>query len=816
MNIVMKLLISIALLMSQAAYSNKAQVCFHELIDFGGESFCSAESESDSNYNNGFNNKIESISVPPGMVVTLYDGANFTGEQMILKNDINLPELQLSSLYKNINSYEIASAICFYTQDQFEGESICLAANQQIDLYHDSESIIESGRDVLPIHNDSIRSITVPYGMTAKIYKNDHFNLPFFTLKENITEDNLKALKMSKSITGIKVTDKNGLNCDQQCAIINSHVINLPDSFGEYWSDERLQNRQVLLVFKTTGLGEDDNYDIKLFNGPSVSINRRMLIFSDYKMVNRFYFDRYKKNDNLSFIVQIKRDTVQTQFIQTLKNNLVDISPIISFDWTNSIGSSPEIVISNYNRDRPLVLEKTILTADTGDKDWEKRDLTEISKLICAFTPFLNIYNYIIQGKCQQLDAIIFNADRYFSSNTQGKTLHIAGNSPPLKPQPITKEELLIQEGGDDYMTLTYIYNNKTSQSLSLPAVAKTCMISIYSLVNTRPTRQIRPRCIDWTLDVMTDFTLLFGHSLETWNTAFFGRIVDSIIRTGSIGVAVEDKEVADRLIKSIKDKITEQTTSNALSEIKTAFDYAQLSYLTYSFYYSSDETPAQVELLPLGIYELPLETYIYRQTSPIIISQGDLVEQNNLEFEVEILPTLTPEEEEKLSDIEVENTQAMRKKLSETITQWGEQYQEPHNGQAASMDDSPDEKDRALRKLHHAGYIVTGIISRRLLLHRPGEIYVVIKLQGRIIAVVLADRFNSQERVELVASVTLPEYVLFPDREGTVRGAGTAAVRELSRYLQQQGAQTLFSEVISQPSARVKQKVGFNFKSEF
>ncbi|MBI0250844.1 GNAT family N-acetyltransferase, partial [Yersinia pestis subsp. pestis] len=49
-----------------------------------------------------------------------------------------------------------------------------------------------------------------------------------------------------------------------------------------------------------------------------------------------------------------------------------------------------------------------------------------------------------------------------------------------------------------------------------------------------------------------------------------------------------------------------------------------------------------------------------------------------------------------------------------------------------------------------------------------------------------------------------------------TVRGAGTAAVYELARYLQQQGAKTLFSETISQPSARVKQKVGFTFKSEF
>lgn len=91
-----------------------------------------------------------------------------------------------------------------------------------------------------------------------------------------------------------------------------------------------------------------------------------------------------------------------------------------------------------------------------------------------------------------------------------------------------------------------------------------------------------------------------------------------------------------------------------------------------------------------------------------------------------------------------------------------------------------------------------------------------VVRFQGEIISIVLADRFNNRNKVELVASSTQPDYVLMPHREGTVRGAGTAVVNALAQYLKEQGAITLFSEVISQPSARVKQKVGFHFKSEF
>lgn len=323
-------------------------------------------------------------------------------------------------------------------------------------------------------------------------------------------------------------------------------------------------------------------------------------------------------------------------------------------------------------------------------------------------------------------------------------------------------------------MILTYIDNNKHRHSLSLPAVAKTCMVPIHSLLNTRPTRQIRPQCIDWTLEIMTDFTFLFGHSLETWNTAFFGRVIDSIIRTGSTGAVVEDQEVEKRLIQAVKEKVTDRTTNNAFADIKTAFDYAQLGYLSYSFYSSSDEPPARVELLPLGIYELLLENFIYTHTTPIIISQGLPIEQTELEFEIEILPTLTFMEEAKLSDAEVRDAKAMRRKLNETMAHWEHQYEQdyPAQGAGTSAGASADENSDAFTRLLNAGNIVTGIIKRRLRLHRAGEIYVVVKLQGRIIAIILADRFNREDEVELVASATQPDFVLHPEREGTVRGA--------------------------------------------
>lgn len=66
-----KLLISIVSAISFSAYSNDindAKVCFYELENFSGESFCAYEGESQSTINNDFDKKIKSISIPPGMV----------------------------------------------------------------------------------------------------------------------------------------------------------------------------------------------------------------------------------------------------------------------------------------------------------------------------------------------------------------------------------------------------------------------------------------------------------------------------------------------------------------------------------------------------------------------------------------------------------------------------------------------------------------------------------------------------------------------------------------------------------------------------
>ncbi|CND40919.1 beta-gamma-crystallin [Yersinia pseudotuberculosis] len=68
---------------------------------------------------------------------------------------------------------------------------------------------------------------------------------------------------------------------------------------------------------------------------------------------------------------------------------------------------------------------------------------------------------------------------------------------------------------------------------------------------------------------------------------------------------------------------------------------------------------------------------------------------------------------------------------------------------------------------------------------------------------------------VGVAGSLTNPDYVITPNAEGAVRGAGTAAIRALADHFKRKGKISLVSSVISQPSAIVKKKVGFRFIEE-
>lgn len=183
---------------------------------------------------------------------------------------------------------------CFYTEKDFEGENTCLYSGQKIDLYAEFKKSLQSESDPKIIDNDSVQSIMIPSGMMAKIYKNDNFSPPFFTLVESANVNQLKRLGINREISSIKVSENKNLNCNRICTILSTHKINLSDAFGRYWHDGRLVNRQIILILNSKYSRKIEGYSINLSKGPSINVTENEIIFSDYKELNQFNFE-YKK-----------------------------------------------------------------------------------------------------------------------------------------------------------------------------------------------------------------------------------------------------------------------------------------------------------------------------------------------------------------------------------------------------------------------------------------------------------------------------------------------------------------------------------------
>lgn len=304
-------------------------------------------------------------------------------------------------------------------------------------------------------------------------------------------------------------------------------------------------------------------------------------------------------------------------------------------------------------------------------------------------------------------------------------------------------------------------------------------------------------------MDILTDYTLLFGSSIITWNRNHFGQVISNIIAHGTTGFAVRDPHIEARLVASVLEHL-HPTSPNEIAHLKTAFDYAQLTYVGYqelnALAIDQEESftlarePRQAQALPMGRYELQLSSYMYREVVPRIREYQQWVEHPELRFDVEVISG-TPAE-----------TSAARQRVLLTAEQWRETYFRQSIPRVPS-----GQPNSQAATFMQTGRTVSDIV--RSWLRTPSEdyIYIVVRLRGEIVSLAVATDIGN-ENVGLAASITAPAYVINPVAENAVRGSGTAAVHALAKYLKEKKKKSLVSIVISQPSAIVKNKLGFKF----
>ncbi|HHH0260438.1 TPA: GNAT family N-acetyltransferase [Yersinia enterocolitica] len=431
---------------------------------------------------------------------------------------------------------------------------------------------------------------------------------------------------------------------------------------------------------------------------------------------------------------------------------------------------------------------------DTEYIDHGRFERDTVGTLGCAFIPALAIYNYITHSRCDQADKLWRQISHWFSDDNQDKVVLIASSSPLLEPHPA------LPPNSDDQansltLTLTKVNTQLHNQALTLPATARFCKTSLDNLLAARYPRSPDDNCPQWVSRILADFTTLFGHSIRDWTPEQLQDVVTRIDAQQATGYAVNDQDTEDHLVNEIRGAVERLGLVETIQQITRAFEYARLNYANYVEHnLSATQSPATAQSLPLGEYSLSLDSYHYPAEPPAVrIRQNNTwVARPDLHFAVEIIDASTTDR----STITRAHT---------VMDHWFNTY--------LFTPLLTDQQDNPLTDLDRT-ISAARTTSTSLLLELENTtndyLFVVVRLEDEIVSVLGAAKGNANDEFYIDVSVSAPRNVLTPEAEGNIRGAGSAAVHELARYLKEKGVKTLRSSVISQPSARVKMKLGF------
>lgn len=677
--------------------------------------------------------------------------------------------------------------ICLYPEDLWRGESLCLKPPQSVDLYSATQS---------PVDNDQIASVAVPNGMQATIYKNDNFNPPYYTLMETINGEQLRDIGMYHEISSVTMSDKKILPCDKNCIILKEFSLSLNAIFDTYWDLFEKPNKQILLNFD---VNQKNDFFIDLKSNLNFILDGRKATFAALDQNKIFTFNLKNETNNISLLLQIKNNVLSVQYVEATGTEMINQSPMIDFPWPYFGAAHTQLSIFNLSS-TPLALNNIVMTANTLNTR-AKRGF--ISTLSCWGIPPLAIYNYVVQGRCNQLDTLTHKLTDFF----HGSSTKVAGQSEilPLVPDNNTPP---LAELAPGTQLLRSINTDINTEGLTLPAAARNCDTPLSTVIRGRYPRQPSRPCAQWVSQVLADFTLLFGYSLRTWSTDYFNTLIGNIIDHRRLSIDDEttveynyQPDIEQRLIHMVTTQAEDQGSQHVRTTMTQAFEYAQQNYADYLTHAVAANAqpllfPQPAQALPLGYYELDLLSYHYQNTPVRILHNGQWMTSAD-HFDVEII------------DGSREETQTARDAVLLAVNQWIEEY-----GNQVMERDGESGELTPESAIIDAGKILSHTIASGLrhYLGRGTDQFFIIRLNGQIISILLSDSIYNSDNAEIAASLTHPDFVLRPHAEGTVRGAGTAAVRAMARYMKAKGRKKITTDVLSQPSAMIKSKLGFHF----
>lgn len=689
------------------------------------------------------------------------------------------------------NFFSTSPKVCLYSEDKLQGKSKCFSNQEKSDLFNE---------DDVMIGNDNTSSIYIPDGMLATIYKNDDYSPPYFNLTESIGQRALADLYMDNAISSIEVAYSPIEGCSERCVILKRMQLPLSDIFAHQWSNPGYPNKQVLLSFD---INDHSVFMTELTLGPLIWFsNRELFIFTNPQNNEPLAFRIHPDANRFSLLFHINSNNIAVDYMESRGTEQIALSPTITManaPFDRPIETSA-IIINNTGK-QPLIIDQIVMTASAEDirSIHHRSERDTAGTLGCTFIPALAIYNYVTHSRCNQGDALWNKVKHWFSNDNKDKSVLVAGDSSLLKPQPHSPDNSRAA------LILTQIQTQLHNQALTLPATAQFCKTSIDNILASRYPRDVDMHCPLWVSRVLADFTLLFGDSMRDWTLDVLRRVITQIYESDTTGFATSDPAAESRLVNEVREVIRGQGQDETIHQISQAFEYTRLNYARYRAHTPTTAVPpAAAQRLPLGTYSLALASYHHPTEPPVarVRENGEWVTHPDLYFDVDILDTTIPDQPG-VDEPLVDDARA-------ALAAWSDIYNAaPVNYHITN--EYWSEHDRTIE----AGRAHSYSLYSEMLAPDNDYIYVAVRLGGDIVSLLAARRDesfeNSDENYYIEFFVTDPNYVLMPEDEESVRGAGRAAVQGIAQYLQQRGVKTLRFRAISQPAARVSTKLGFH-----
>ncbi|WP_261373741.1 hypothetical protein [Yersinia mollaretii] len=645
-------------------------------------------------------------------------------------------------------------------------------------------------------------------------------------------------------VTEIFTTDKMPLNCDTNCIITQKMVIPLSRIFSYSMSDSQYQEKSVLLSFET----HINTFNISINNFLDITVDDGLVLIQPPNS-QQIDFALHKDATHISFLLSWFENELILSYVETADGELLHSSPIVSMSPSHDIHQEEmELIIFNSDDRQPLTLQK-VLMASHSEPHRAKRGTAGI--VGCFLSGPLALYNLVTQGRCNQVESAWRHIKAIFAGHDASDRV-VAGTGEPLKPKP----ELIgaPQEQGAPTLTLTQLNTQLHGQSLILPAVSRYCQTPLESILSTRYPRQVTYSCSTWLSAVLSDFTLLFGNSLRSWSTEYLIQTINGILDrraidndNEAIDAFIHSPTAGNRLIQTITDVAEEQGRSALIDSITQAFAYAEQAYAQYVInshsqstshlpsssqgasnfpndeiyggYDSFDENdhydscdsedasssssdiapPQQAQQYPLGSYQMSISSYVHQDVLPRILRNGEwIVPQERFDIEV-------------IQGPYTQNRQSLYA-LLEAIAQWENIYiEKPVQCNRKGLFPTDMDTNR------YAGRVTSRLIKSYAQYQRHNQVIVVVRFNDQIVSASTAYTYFADGTAErtygvIGATITNPTHVLNPQAEGTIRGAGSAALHATIQHLQANGVTELEAEVISTPSAVIKKRIGFVF----